>query len=258
MKELEIFNNDEFGEIRTALIDDKPYFCASDIAKALGYSNPNKAINDHCRAITKRSTPISGKMQDINFIPEGDVYRLIVKSKLSSAERFEHWVMDEVLPTIRKTGGYINNANLMINTYFSDIPEEQKVLVRGLLTNITALQNKNTVLNNENDLLAQKNLKWADRPLINSLVRAYAYSIGNNFGKAWNDFKKELLYKHGVNINARITNYLNETGKKSKPKTLDMLDDSELPGAISTIVSMCRENEVSIDHLLNKVESKGE
>ena len=110
---------------------------------------------------------------------------------------------------------------------------------------------KNDSLNNENDLLAQKNLEWADRPLINSIIRAYAASIGGNFGKAWNDFKKELLYKHSINLNLRITNYLNTSGKKTKPKTLDMLDDSELSSAISTAVSLCRENEVDIDYLLN-------
>ena len=230
------------------VIGEKPYFCASDVAKALGYSNPNKAVNDHCRAITKRSTPISGKIQEINFIPEGDVYRLIMKSKLSTAEKFESWVMDEVLPTIRKIGGYINNVDLMINTYFSDIPDEQKILVRGLMTNIESLQNRNTTLNNENDLLAQRNLEWADRPLINSLVRAYASSIGD-FGKAWNNYKKELLYKHSININSRITNHINTTGKK--PKTLDMIDDTELANAISVAVSLCRENNVEIDDLLN-------
>lgn len=110
---------------------------------------------------------------------------------------------------------------------------------------------KNDTLNNENNLLAQKNLEWADRPLINSLVRAYASSIGNNYGKAWTDFKKELLYKHSINLNSRITNYLNTSGKKTKPKTLDMLDDSEISSAISTIVSMCRESEIDIDYLLN-------
>lgn len=248
---LEIFKNDEFGEVRTLLIEDKPYFCASDVAKSLGYAKPNNAITTHCRATLKQGIPISGKIQEVNFIPEGDVYRLIMKSKLPSAEKFESWVMDEVLPTLRRTGGYINNVDLMINTYFSDIPDNQKVLVKGLMTNIVALQNKNSALNNENDLLSQKNLEWADRPLINSLVRAYASSIGNNFGKAWNDFKKELLYKHGINLNARITNYLNTSGKKTKPKTLDMLDNSELPSAISTIVSMCRESEIDIDDLLN-------
>lgn len=110
---------------------------------------------------------------------------------------------------------------------------------------------KNDTLNTENDLLAQKNLEWADRPLINSIIRAYAASIGGNFGKAWNDFKKELLYKYSINLNSRITNYLNTSGKKTKPKTLDMLDDSELSSAISTAVSLCRENEVDIDYLLN-------
>lgn len=250
--EIEIFKNDEFGEVRTIVIDNKPYFCASDVAKSLGYAKPNNAVSTHCRSTLKQGIATKqGNMSEMIFIPEGDVYRLIMKSKLPSAEKFESWVMDEVLPTIRKTGGYINDVDLMINTYFSDIPDEQKTLVKGLMTNITALQSKNSALNNENDLLAQKNLEWADRPLINSIIRAYAASIGGNFGKAWNDFKKELIYKHSINLNSRITNYLNTSGKKTKPKTLDMLDDSELSSAISTAVSLCRENEVDIDYLLN-------
>ena len=100
--ELKVFENPDFGAVRTAEIDGKPYFAGADVARALGYTNPNKAINDHCRAITKRSTPISGKMQEINYISEGDVYRLIVSSKLPAAEKFERWVFDEVLPSIRK------------------------------------------------------------------------------------------------------------------------------------------------------------
>ena len=106
MNELQIFSNPAFGEIRTLEEHGKPLFCGSDVAKALGYTNPNKAVNDHCRAITKRSTPISGKMQYINFIPEGDVYRLITHSKLPAAEQFEHWVFDEVLPALRQNGTY--------------------------------------------------------------------------------------------------------------------------------------------------------
>ena len=105
MSMVKVFENKEFGTVRTIEDGDKVLFCGSDVAKALGYTNPNKAINDHCRAITKRYTPISGKTQAINFIPEGDVYRLIVRSKLPEAEKFEKWFMEEVLPTIRKTGG---------------------------------------------------------------------------------------------------------------------------------------------------------
>lgn len=106
MNELQIFNNEEFGSVRTVEIDGKPYFSASDVAAALGYSNPRKAIIDHCKGVTKRDTPTTSGVQTINFIPEGDIYRLIVSSKLPSAEKFETWVFDEVIPSIRKTGSY--------------------------------------------------------------------------------------------------------------------------------------------------------
>lgn len=89
MNELKIFENEEFGSLRTMKIDGKIYFCASDVAKMLGYSRPNDAINQHCRATVKYSTPISGKMQDVNYIPESDVYRLIARSKLPNAVKFE-------------------------------------------------------------------------------------------------------------------------------------------------------------------------
>ena len=106
---MEIFKNEEFGSVRIIEEDGKYLFCASDVAKALGYSRPNDAVARHCRATVKRSSPISGKIQEINFIPEGDVYRLIVHSKLPSAERFERWVFDEVLPSLRKNGIYITD-----------------------------------------------------------------------------------------------------------------------------------------------------
>lgn len=106
MNSLQIFNSEEFGEIRTIEIDGKPYFVETDVAKALGYSNPRKAILDHCKGVTKRGTPTSSGVQSMSYINEGDLYRLIMKSKLPSAEKFESWVMDEVLPAIRKTGSY--------------------------------------------------------------------------------------------------------------------------------------------------------
>lgn len=106
MNHLQIFNSDEFGEIRTIEIDGKPYFVGTDVTKALGYSNPRKAILDHCKGVTKRDTPTSSGIQSMSYINEGDLYRLIMKSKLPSAEKFEMWVMDEVLPAIRNHGLY--------------------------------------------------------------------------------------------------------------------------------------------------------
>ena len=110
---IQVFNNEEFGEVRVIEENGKPFFCGNDVAKALGYSNAPDAMRRHCRAIVKRDTPISGKMQEINYIPEGDVYRLITHSKLPAVERFESWVFDTVLPSIRKTGGYIQGEESM-------------------------------------------------------------------------------------------------------------------------------------------------
>ena len=250
--ELEIFKNEEFGEIRTVAIDGASWFVGKDITTALGYSNASKALNDHVDKEDKlNNVSLSSLGQRGGWlINESGVYNLIFLSKLPSAKKFKHWVTSEVLPAIRKTGGYINNVDLMVNTYFSDIPDAQKTIVRGLLVNIEEKQKKIVSLTNENDLLIQKNLEWADRPLINSLVRAYASSMGD-FGKAWNNYKKELLYKYGINLNSRITNYLNTTGKKTKPKTLDMIDDSELANAVSTAVALCKENNVDIEDLIN-------
>lgn len=114
MNELQIFNNEEFGSVRTIEINGKPYFAANDVARALGYTNPSKATNDHCKnAVMRRGNDSLGREQEFKFIPEGDIYRLIVRSNLPSAERFERWVFDEVIPSIRKNGGYIANQENM-------------------------------------------------------------------------------------------------------------------------------------------------
>ena len=104
--DVQVFQNDVFGSLRTVDEDGKIMFVASDVAKMLGYTNPSKAISDHCKGVTKRYTLTKGGKQAMNFIPEGDLYRLITHSKLPSAEKFESWVFDEVLPAIRKTGEY--------------------------------------------------------------------------------------------------------------------------------------------------------
>ena len=89
MNELQIFENPEFGEIRTVELDGKPYFCGKDVAGALGYAIPKDAIAAHCKGAVKHRTLTKGGEQELNFIPEGDVYRLITHSKLPSAEKFE-------------------------------------------------------------------------------------------------------------------------------------------------------------------------
>lgn len=109
MNKLQIYKSERFGTIRTDVDEKgKPLFCAADITKALGYVNSSKAISMHCKekGITKRYTLTSGGKQALTYIDEGNLYRLITHSKLPEAETFETWVFDEVLPEIRKTGGY--------------------------------------------------------------------------------------------------------------------------------------------------------
>lgn len=109
------FNNELFGEIRTIRIENEPYFVATDIAKALGYKDTTNAIKQHCKWVVKHHIPhpqSKTKTLEVNIIPEGDMYRLIINSELPSAEKFERWVFDEVLPSIREHGAYMTNEAL--------------------------------------------------------------------------------------------------------------------------------------------------
>lgn len=115
MNDIQIFSNPEFGEVRTAEENGTVLFCGSDVAKALGYSNPSKALADHCRGDLTNRYPIVdslGRTQEAIFIPEPDLYRLVFSSKLPTAEKFTDWVTAEVLPSIRKHGAYMTENTL--------------------------------------------------------------------------------------------------------------------------------------------------
>lgn len=127
MNELQIFSNPKFGEIRTVEINKKPYFVGNDIAKALEYARPYEAISTHCKGAVTYRVPTKGGEQGVKVIPEGDVYRLIVKASEQSksikikekAEHFESWIFDTILPSIRKNGMYatdelLDNPDLLI------------------------------------------------------------------------------------------------------------------------------------------------
>lgn len=113
MNEMQVFQNSEFGELGVLEVNGKPYFPATACAKALGYKRPADAITAHCKGSVKYRVLTNGGEQELKFIPEGDLYRLITHSKLPAAERFEKWVFDEVLPTIRRTGSYGSQAAML-------------------------------------------------------------------------------------------------------------------------------------------------
>ncbi len=110
MNELKIFENPEFGKVRTVVVDGEPWFSGTDVAKALGYAKPQDAVARHCKHSVKHGVPVgNGNSVEMNFISESDLYRLTMKSQLPSAEKFSDWVVEDVLPSIRKNGGYIQN-----------------------------------------------------------------------------------------------------------------------------------------------------
>lgn len=130
MNELKVFSNTEFGELGVMIIDGKEFFPATQCAMLLGYKNPQEAIRDKCKGVRKTLTPTNGGTQTVNYIPEGDLYRLIVSSKLPAAEQFERWVFDDVLPSIRRTGGYTPNVEEIIaKTATAVVSEVMKQLV---------------------------------------------------------------------------------------------------------------------------------
>lgn len=137
-----IFKDSEFGELGLLIAENKVYFPATQCAKIVGHENPARAIRKFCKGVTKMVTPTTGGSQEVNYIPEGDLYRLIISSKLPNAERFERWVFDEILPTIHKTGGYVSNDELFINTYLPYADENTKNLFRLQLNTITQLNHK--------------------------------------------------------------------------------------------------------------------
>ena len=134
------FINKNLGKVRCIVLDEKIYFIGKDVADALGYSNSSKAVSTHCKHIRKEmiSHSQNGNMvkTQTSLIDEGDVYRLIVKSKLPSADTFEEWLFDEVLPQMRATGGYVleGSEEEFISNYFPSFSEDVKLaMVQDLL-----------------------------------------------------------------------------------------------------------------------------
>ena len=152
MNQMEIFKNPEFGSIRVIEENGKYLFSGTDVAAALGYSNPRDAIIRHCRYVVKRDAPhpqSPDRKISMTFIPEGDLYRLIVHSKLPSAERFEQWVFDDVLPTIRKHGAYLTKEKLW------EVATSPEALMK-LCSDLLAEREANISLRKENAQLEGK------------------------------------------------------------------------------------------------------
>ena len=141
MEDLKLFQSPEFGQVRTVVKDGEVLFAATDVAKCLGYANPQQAVRQHCKeqGVTKISTPTENQygttvMQEMKFITKGNVIRLVANSTLPQAEKIESWIFDEVIPQVLEHGGYIATKQ-------EDTPEE--IMARALKERLKQLEADN-------------------------------------------------------------------------------------------------------------------
>ena len=211
MSELQIFNSEEFGDIRTVTIDEEPWFVGKDVAEALGYSNASKAVSTHVGEEDRILKVIEADSQNGNvvktqtaLINESGLYALIFGSKLESAKRFKHWVTSEVLPTIRKTGSYQKPMS----------PVEMMRIQLGMIDDhegrITDLEQNMTI-----DYGQQMSLGG----IVNRVV---VDSLGGKDSNAYHEIGRKVFaecnrdLKHYFNINAR-----NNVPKKKFDEAVD-------------------------------------
>lgn len=234
MDQLKIFNFKN-NEVRTLLVEEEPYFVANDVAKTLGYVNPSDATNKHCKkSIMTWGSDSLGRRQEFKIIPESDVYRLIFRSKLPEAEKFEDWVTGEVLPAVRKTGSYIANMDqedIMIATL-----ESQKEIKKRL----------NTVTTDVEGLKKEIDLSRLQKAQLSKLVRANAMAAVG--GKKSHAYRK--LYRVAISEHWRvIKNYFHVASYEEIPK-LKFDEAMEVAGMWSPSIELAFE----IKRLNNQVE----
>lgn len=254
---MRIFENTEFGRVRTLTIDGEPYFVGKDVAEILGYSNTNKAVQVHVDEEDKKILDFKGfshfgntlwgenDYSDKTLINESGLYSLILSSKLPVAKKFKHWVTSEVLPAIRKHGMYavddlINNPELAIKAFTALRDEREK---NRQLTE----QNRNLDLTNK--ALSVNVQKWDGRAVVNKLIRTYGFTKHGKAEFGWSEFYDNLLYKCGINLNARKS-------ENSKAKRLDKIRDDEWKTAVRLAVAMCENYGINTGEILAKYNLK--
>lgn len=259
---LTIFENEEFGTIRTVTINNEPWFVGKDVAEALGYSDAFGALKKHVSNEDKQNCQNDSfrTPRGMTVINESGLYALIFGSKLESAKRFKHWVTSEVLPTIRKTGGYVNNDDLFINTYLPFADDSTKLLFSTTLETVrkqneliktqqTEILHKQEVINGLTDNIDI----YKKRDIINRICKR---SHGN-YASRYRELYKCFLETERVDLEARCEGYnLRQEKKKDQLTTIKY---AEKYGYIDKLYACCiklYETEVkAIISQLNKVQS---
>ncbi len=195
MEELQIFNNEEFGNVRSLVIDNEPWFVGKDVAEALGYKNVRDSLARHIDSDDKRDGVVihdsMGREQKPIIINESGLYSLILSSKLPSAKKFKHWVTSEVLPTLRKTGSYTkvptDPRELLMLTIKAHEQTAQRVDV--LEEKVSSLEKSTTIDSSQQNTLERIAKATVIRTLGGVDSRAYQLMSRKIFSNIWRDYK---------------------------------------------------------------------
>lgn len=212
--EITVFDNPEFGSIRTLEIDGQPFWVAIDVAKALGYKNVRDAIRRHCCGSVKHALiDRLNRTQEVYIIPESDLYRLIVHSKLKSARRFEKWIFEEVLPQIRRTGSYTvpQNNEQVKEEQVSEKLTEQLDSIKTEIKEIRHCVYAGTILPDSKPLpVFTKMPKTSElrREFINYMLSALSRMLELPINHMLSRAYKELENEMGINLTALKVKYL--------------------------------------------------
>jgi prophage antirepressor-like protein len=240
--ELQVFKNAEFGSVRTTTINGEPFFVGKDVAGILGYSNGRKALIDHVDAEDKGVTKCDtlGGMQELTVINESGLYSLILSSKLPNAKKFKHWVTAEVLPTIRKTGGYVNNDELFVNTYLPFADQQTKSMFWQTLRTI---RTQNGIIAKQKEELEYK------QEVINGFCDVDIYTkrtvicrickknANNNFATRWGELYNCFREIYHIDLPIRKDSY--NIGKSKKDQCSSIIDYAEKFGHIDNLYKCC-------------------
>lgn len=193
MNELQIFQNKEFGEVRSLVINNEPWFVGKDVAEALGYKNSKNAVPTHVDEEDKLSTQIeyTGQKRNVTVINESGLYSLILSSKLPNAKKFKRWVTSEVLPTLRKTGSYAkaptDPRQLLKLTIEAHEQTAQRVDV--LEEKVSSLEKSTTIDSSQQNILERIAKATVIRSLGGVDSRAYQLMSRKIFSSIWRDYK---------------------------------------------------------------------
>ena len=195
MNELQIFNNPEFGEIRTVEVDGEPWLVGRDIAQALGYKNPQEAIRVHVdeedKGVSEILTP--GGKQSVPVINESGLYSLVLSSKLPDAKRFKRWIVSEVLPTIRKHGAYMTPETLEAAILNPDTMIKLCTALKDEQDKRKALEAANAALTVDNTIMQPKAAYFDE--LVDRALNTGIRETAKELGVKEKDFVKFLLDK---------------------------------------------------------------